>query len=106
MARNDQRHEIRAAVIKALAHPTRVMIAEALGRRKEMCVCELTELAGVDISTVSKHLAVMKNAGLLKVEKRGLNQYYRLHCICLNDFFTCIDGIARARANDLKCSFS
>jgi ArsR family transcriptional regulator len=90
------KHVTRAGVIKALAHPSRVMIAEAL-TDGERCVCELTELVGADMSTVSKHLSVMKTAGLLEVEKRGLNQYYRLRCPCLTDFFRCVDLLARTK---------
>jgi ArsR family transcriptional regulator len=52
-----------------------------------MSVGELTEMVGDDISTVSKHLSVIKNVGLVEVDKRGLNVYYRLHCICLTEFF-------------------
>lgn len=86
-------HETRAAVIKALAHPSRVLLVDALGEG-ERCVCELTELVGADISTVSKHLAVLKSAGIVEAEKRGLNQYYRLRCVCLGDFFRCVDLLA------------
>ena len=68
------RIHLRANVIKALAHSSRVLIASAL-IDGERCVCELTELVGADISTVSKHLSVMKNAGLVEIEKRGLNVY-------------------------------
>ena len=88
------RIQLRANVIKALAHPSRVLIAEAL-IDGERCVCELTELVGADISTVSKHLSVMKNAGLVEIEKRGLNVYYRLRCPCLMEFFRCVDLIVR-----------
>jgi DNA-binding transcriptional ArsR family regulator len=86
--------QLRANVIKALAHPSRVLIAEAL-IDGERCVCELTELVGADISTVSKHLSVMKNAGLVEIEKRGLNVYYRLRCPCMMEFFRCVDLIVR-----------
>lgn len=78
---------------KALAHPVRVMMVEALGKKGELCVCDLTALAGLDISTVSRHLAVMKEAGLVDVEKRGLWQFYRLRCSCVNDFFRCLDAV-------------
>ena len=87
-----RRIQLRANVIKALAHPSRVLIAETL-IDGEHCVCELTELVGADISTVSKHLSVMKNAGLVEMEKRGLNVYYRLSCSCLMEFFRCVDLI-------------
>ena len=82
----------RAEVIKALAHPSRVLIAESL-LEGERCVCELQEIVGADMSTVSKHLTVMRSAGLLVSEKRGLNIYYQLACPCFADFFRCVDLI-------------
>lgn len=86
----------RAAVIKALAHPSRLLIADAL-QQGERCVCDLRALVGADLSTVSKHLSVMRRAGLLEMEKRGLNVYYRLRCPCLMDFFQCVDSLAPAK---------
>ena len=79
MTARKARSELRAQVVKALAHPSRILIAEAL-IDGEQCVCELTELVGADMSTVSKHLSIMKAAGLVEVEKRGLNVFYRLRC--------------------------
>ncbi len=67
----------RAAVFKALGHPSRLLMVESL-RECERCVGELTGLVGADVSTVSKHLALMKAAGLVASEKRGLHIYYRL----------------------------
>lgn len=67
----------RAAACKALGHPSRLRMVEALGER-ECCVGELTKLVGVDVSTVSKHLALMKTAGVVASEKRGLHIFYRL----------------------------
>jgi ArsR family transcriptional regulator len=95
------RNERRAEVIKALAHPSRILIADAL-TRKERCVCELTALIGADMSTVSKHLSLMKSVGLVEVEKRGQNVYYRLSCPCLGDFFECVDSIQRSHAQKLQ----
>ena len=54
--------EARARIMKALAHPTRLFLADELSKG-ERCVCELTEMVGADVSTVSKHLAILKNAG-------------------------------------------
>jgi ArsR family transcriptional regulator len=82
----------RVKVIKALAHPSRLLIVEAL-KSHELCVCELRELVQADISTVSKHLTVLKNAGLLNEEKRGLYVYYSLRCKCLTGFLACVDGL-------------
>ncbi|MBK9167774.1 MAG: helix-turn-helix transcriptional regulator [Bryobacterales bacterium] len=66
-----------ARVLKALAHPTRLFIVDQLSRH-EICVCELTDLIGADISTVSKHLSVLRSAGVLTDERRGAQVFYRL----------------------------
>ncbi len=89
----------RLAVIKALAHPSRLLMAEAL-QQGELCVCDLRDLAGGDLSTVSKHLSVMRDAGLVEAEKRGLNVYYRLRCPCLLAFFDCVDSLAPRHRSD------
>ena len=70
----------------------------------EKCVCELTEAAGCDITTVSKHLAVMKRAGLLASEKRGLQVFYQIACPCFVEFFRCIDLIASSQNTHLRCA--
>ena len=101
MTARKARSELRAQVVKALAHPSRILIAEAL-IDGEQCVCELTELVGADMSTVSKHLSIMKAAGLVEVEKRGLNVFYRLRCNCLGDFFRCVDSINRGQMDAMR----
>jgi DNA-binding transcriptional ArsR family regulator len=85
--------ERRVEVIKALAHPSRMLIAETL-MNGEKCVCDLQALVGADMSTVSKHLTLMRRAGVLTCEKRGLNIYYRLACNCLGSFLRCVDELA------------
>ncbi len=84
--------EKRVAVLKALAHPTRLAITERL-MLGEQCVGELRDLVGDDVSTVSKHLLVLRNAGVLVCDKRGLNVYYRLACDCFGDFLECVDRV-------------
>jgi ArsR family transcriptional regulator len=83
----------RAAVLKALAHPSRLLITEAL-MAGELCVCDLRALVGDDVSTVSKHLSILRSAGVLVSEKRGLNVYYRLSCNCFGDFLNCVDQVS------------
>lgn len=68
------------------------MILEALENR-EMCVCDLTELVGADQSTVSKHLAVLKQAGLVADRKEGVMVYYKLKVCCLKGFWECIETV-------------
>jgi DNA-binding transcriptional ArsR family regulator len=86
------RVERRVTIIRALAHPSRLAIAEAL-QKGEQCVADLRDLVGADLSTVSKHLTVMREAGLLEMEKRGLNVFYRLTCPCLLSFLDCVDSL-------------
>jgi DNA-binding transcriptional ArsR family regulator len=84
----------RAKTMKALGHPSRLLIAEILSSG-ERCVCDLQEIIGADLSTVSKHLTLMRKAGILNCEKRGLNVYYSLSCSCFGELISCLDKIAR-----------
>lgn len=96
-AKTKARYEARARIIKALAHPTRLFIVDEIAKG-ERCVCDLTAMVGVDISTVSKHLSVLKQAGLVADEKRGLMVYYRLKTPCLTGLFDCVEGVLRSNA--------
>lgn len=87
-------YQARARVAKALAHPSRLLILDALQER-ETCVCDLTELVGADQSTVSKHLAVLRNAGLVNVRKDGVMTFYRLKVCCLRSFWECVETVLR-----------
>ena len=89
--------EARAEIVKALAHPTRLFIVQELSKG-ERCVCELREEIGADFSTVSKHLSILKNAGLVQDDKRGLQVYYRLRCPCILRFFDCIESVLQENA--------
>jgi DNA-binding transcriptional ArsR family regulator len=64
----------------------------------EKCVCELRELVGLDISTVSKHLALMKEAGIVEDRKAGLQVFYRLRCPCIVSFFGCVEAVMKSNA--------
>jgi DNA-binding transcriptional ArsR family regulator len=89
----------RAKVIKALAHPSRLFIVDKLAER-EYCVNELTALVGVDMSTISRHLAVLKNAGVVKDSKRGASIFYSLRIPCILNFFKCADAVIEAIRQD------
>lgn len=91
--------EAQAAVIKAMAHPTRLYIVDRLAEG-EKSVLELTKLVDVDVSTVSKHLSVLKNAGILKDDKRGTQVFYSLAMPCVLGFFTCVRSVIESRAKD------
>jgi DNA-binding transcriptional ArsR family regulator len=82
----------RASIAKALAHPSRLILLDALSE-KDLCVCELNKFIEADQSTISKHLAVLKNAGLVSDKKKGLNVYYSLIAPCVLKFFECTEQL-------------
>jgi len=87
-----KKYEAKAQILKALAHPSRLMMVDELSKG-ERCVCELRELVDADLSTVSKHLSVLKNAGIVEDDKRGLQVYYRLKVPCVLNFFSCVEAV-------------
>jgi ArsR family transcriptional regulator len=87
----------RAGVLKAMAHPARLRVLEALAER-DHCVCEMQALVGSDMSTVSKHLSVLRNAGLIADEKRGTNVYYRLLVPCILKSLDCVETVLQKQA--------
>ena len=96
---NKRIYEARANIAKALAHKTRLEIIDILVEKGDKCVCELTEILNVSQSTVSKHLGVLKKAGIVDSQKEGLNVTYSLRTPCVKRFFNCIDQILQ---EDLK----
>ncbi len=78
-----------AEVFKALGHPTRLWIVQQLADG-EHCVCEFVEAVGADFSTISKHLSVLKQAGVIEDDKRGKSVYYRLTCPCVLKMLDCV----------------
>ncbi len=91
--------EAKARIIKAMAHPTRLFIVDELSR-KSRCVCELTEMVGADTSTVSKHLSILKAAGIVEDEKRGLQVWYSLKVPCILNFFGCVEQVLKRSARE------
>lgn len=86
------RAEARSRVMKALAHPARIFMVELLSVNA-MSVGELTEAVGSDVSTVSKHLSLLKQAGILLDQKEGNKVRYSLICPCIMEFIHCIDDV-------------
>lgn len=91
------RYQTRAKILKAMAHPTRLFIVDQLAEG-ERCVYELTEMIGADKSTVSKHLSVLKEAGIVEDNKRGVQVYYTLRVPCVTNVFTCIEAVVKWNA--------
>ncbi|MBC7119772.1 MAG: winged helix-turn-helix transcriptional regulator [Methanobacteriaceae archaeon] len=74
---DDEKIERDASIIKALADPTRLKIVYFL-QHGERCVCELIEALERPQPTISHHLTILKNAGILKWRKEGVWIHYRL----------------------------
>ncbi|NLH38655.1 MAG: winged helix-turn-helix transcriptional regulator [Elusimicrobia bacterium] len=85
----EQKYYREAEIMKALAHPTRLFILHSL-KDGEKCVCELTDEIGDDISTVSKHLLILKNAGLVEANRKKNWMYYKLSAPCVLDIGKCV----------------
>ena len=82
-----------AARFKALADPTRVAIVNRLAGAPEVCVCAFVDDLGLSQPTVSHHLRILREAGLVDVERRGTWAYYRL-------VSESVDALALALAGD------
>jgi ArsR family transcriptional regulator len=78
-------------VFSALSHPARVRIVKELSGAEEKCVCDLVEACGLGWSTVSRHLSVLREAGVIADEKRGLKVFYRLTLPCVSRFIDCLE---------------
>ena len=84
--------EIRAKVVKAMAHPVRLMVIEFL-KNGEHSFSEVFDLFKLDKSTVSKHLLVLKEAGIITSRKEGTDMIYKLEVPCVIDFFSCVTAV-------------
>ncbi len=85
----DYRYLYMAKVLKAMAHPTRLFILDKL-KERDHCVGELQELVGIDMSTMSRHLSVLKEAGIIGGNKQNNMVYYKLLCPCVLDMYHCV----------------
>jgi len=87
-----EQFEVRAMVIKAMGHATRLFMVHEL-EKGEQCVCDLQAKVGADISTVSRHLTILKQAGIIAGRKQGNQVFYHLQCPCVLNFFQCVEKV-------------
>lgn len=85
-----------AKMLKALAHESRLLILDRLSRG-ECSVGGLREMVGSDLSTVSKHLALLRAHGIVEDRREGTVVYYRLVTACVCNFFTCANQVLKER---------
>jgi ArsR family transcriptional regulator, arsenate/arsenite/antimonite-responsive transcriptional repressor len=98
-AKTQLRMEARARVLKAMAHPSRLFMVEQL-KQKERCVAELAQAVGADVSTVSKHLSLLKAVGIVDDRKQGTQVFYRLKAPCVLDFFGCVEKVLQTNLQE------
>jgi len=89
----------RTEMLKALAHPVRLGLVETLSDRR-LCVNDLACLFPVDRTTISKHLALLKEAGVLEDERVGREVFYRLRVPCLQEFIGCLGRMSRGTESE------
>ena len=86
-----------ARVLKALANESRLMIIDRLNRG-ECSVGELTGMIGSDVSTVSKHLALLRANGIVEDRRQGTTVFYRLLTPCVCNFFACATQVLKEKS--------
>jgi ArsR family transcriptional regulator len=86
---------VQARLLKALADPTRLRILSLLSRHEgEVCVFEIVESFTLEQPTISHHLRILRDAGLVDCRKKGLWAYYYVRRDALNRARDVIDGLA------------
>ncbi len=86
-----QRLEQVAEMLKAMAHPMRIAILKLLDGDKKLTVTEIHEVLGIEQSTTSHHLGILKNKGVLCSKREGKNTYYYLKSNILMQVVECIN---------------
>jgi DNA-binding transcriptional ArsR family regulator len=86
-----------ARVLKALANESRLMIIDRLNRG-ECSVGELTAMIGSDVSTVSKHLALLRANGIVEDRREGTTIFYRLLTPCVCNSFACASQVLKEKS--------
>jgi len=87
-------YEMKAEIIQAAGHPIRLAIIEFL-KGGEQCVCDIAANVGAQRSNVSRHLAVMLQAGIVDCRKDGLKMIYSLKTPCILNFLACVTDVLR-----------
>jgi ArsR family transcriptional regulator, arsenate/arsenite/antimonite-responsive transcriptional repressor len=86
---------VQARLLKALADPTRLRILSLLSRHEgEVCVFEIVESFTLEQPTISHHLRILRDAGLVDCRKKGLWAYYYVRREALSRARDVIDGLA------------
>ena len=89
-----------AAMFKALGDPIRLRLAALIAAQDGVCVCDLTPQFELADSTISHHLTVLRDAGLVSSQRRGTWVYYRVHPDALQALGVLLQPVSRVTASD------
>lgn len=92
----NEQAKIKADILKALAHPIRIILVDALSRG-DMCVCDLNTLVNVDQSSISRHLAILKKAGIVSERRDGMRVIHSLETPCILNAIGCAENVLSSR---------
>jgi ArsR family transcriptional regulator len=86
-----------APLVKAIADPARLRLLSLVASHAdgEACVCDLNDAFDLSQPTISHHLKVLHESGLLDREKRGVWVYYRVNAAALGDLAALLGGVVR-----------
>ncbi len=87
---NSDRLDMAANMLKAIAHPMRIAILKHLENGKRLTVTEIHELLGIEQSTTSHHLGILKDKGVLCSKREGKNTFYYLKHDVLSQIVDCL----------------
>jgi ArsR family transcriptional regulator len=97
----DELLDLKANILKALGQPTRLKILELL-RNGERCVCEIFPAIKEEQSNVSRHLALMKAAGILASRKQGQMVHYRVRDPRVFKLLDGVSALLKSHVNERK----
>ena len=92
----------RARVFKALGNPSRLVIVDALQDGPKN-VNELAKIIGASLATTSRHIASLREAGILaEGERRGNMIFYKLNVACIPDFMRCVTEVMKKKRDEWR----
>ena len=98
---NKERLRLKAEVFKAMGHPLRLGVIEFL-KDGEKCVCDIVDQLGTGMSNMSKHLSILKKAGIVGDRRDGLKIMYSLTMPCALEFVRCVEAVVIKRLEDQR----
>lgn len=96
MDKNRSEYQSEVGILKLLANEARLMMIDRLSKG-DCSTQELIQMVGVDQSTVSRHLALLRSSGLIQYRREGSTMFYSLLVPCIRKFLTCITDVACER---------